>query len=77
MKIVQLQKRLQQQVVIRRALEKARYLPFSQDATIENSIPEVQLHRNTVFTFSVEIFGSRFLTIHYIHLLCNFRLQRT
>ncbi|ESW03866.1 hypothetical protein PHAVU_011G048300 [Phaseolus vulgaris] len=38
--ILQLQKRLKQQFVIRRALEKARYLPFSQDATIENSIPK-------------------------------------
>ncbi|CAJ1933443.1 unnamed protein product [Sphenostylis stenocarpa] len=38
--ILQLRKRLQQQFVIRRALEKACYLPFSQDATIEHSIPE-------------------------------------
>uniref|UniRef100_A0A0R0HAT8 DUF547 domain-containing protein n=2 Tax=Glycine max TaxID=3847 RepID=A0A0R0HAT8_SOYBN len=38
--IFQLQKRLQQQFVIRRALEKACYVPFSQDATIENSIPK-------------------------------------
>ncbi|KAG4988430.1 hypothetical protein JHK85_031413 [Glycine max] len=38
--ILQLQKRLQQQFVIRRALEKACYVPFSQDATIENSIPK-------------------------------------
>ncbi|MED6193319.1 hypothetical protein PIB30_018065 [Stylosanthes scabra] len=39
--ILQLQKRLQQQFVIRRALEKACYLPFSQDAaTLENSIPK-------------------------------------
>ncbi|KAL2983554.1 hypothetical protein AAZX31_12G044400 [Glycine max] len=36
----ELQKRLQQQFVIRRALEKACYVPFSQDATIENSIPK-------------------------------------
>ncbi|KAJ1410428.1 Ternary complex factor MIP1, leucine-zipper [Sesbania bispinosa] len=38
--ILQLQKRLQQQFVIRRALEKACYLPFSQDAAVENSVPE-------------------------------------
>ncbi|XP_020217722.1 uncharacterized protein LOC109801134 isoform X1 [Cajanus cajan] len=38
--ILQLQKRLQQQFVIRRALEKACYVPFSQDATIETSIPK-------------------------------------
>ncbi|KAL1324104.1 uncharacterized protein LOC107628929 isoform X1 [Arachis ipaensis] len=38
--ILQLQKRLQQQFVIRRALEKACYLPYSQDATLENSIPK-------------------------------------
>ncbi|BAT90893.1 hypothetical protein VIGAN_06218500 [Vigna angularis var. angularis] len=38
--ILQLQKRLQQQFVIRRALEKARYLPFSQDAALENAIPK-------------------------------------
>ncbi|KAK7257918.1 hypothetical protein RIF29_32239 [Crotalaria pallida] len=38
--IVQLKIRLQQQVVIRRALEKACYLPFSLDAAVENSIPE-------------------------------------
>ncbi|KAK7264331.1 hypothetical protein RJT34_31938 [Clitoria ternatea] len=38
--ILQLQKRLQQQFVIRRALEKACYLPFSQDAAMENLIPK-------------------------------------
>ncbi|KAK7312364.1 hypothetical protein VNO77_36162 [Canavalia gladiata] len=38
--ILQLQKRLQQQFVIRRTLEKACYLPFSQEATIESSIPK-------------------------------------
>ncbi|XP_061358775.1 uncharacterized protein LOC133302936 [Gastrolobium bilobum] len=38
--ILQLQKRLQQQLVIRRALEKACYLPFSQDGTTENLIPK-------------------------------------
>ncbi|KAE9620409.1 putative ternary complex factor MIP1, leucine-zipper [Lupinus albus] len=36
----ELQIRLQQQFVIRHALEKACYLPFSQDATVENSIPK-------------------------------------
>ncbi|KAI4295571.1 hypothetical protein L6164_035604 [Bauhinia variegata] len=38
--IVQLQQRLQQQYVVRRALEKACFLPFSQDTILENSIPE-------------------------------------
>ncbi|XP_027355352.1 uncharacterized protein LOC113865166 [Abrus precatorius] len=38
--ILQLQKRLQQQFVIRHTLEKASYLPISQDATIESSIPK-------------------------------------
>ncbi|CAJ2679184.1 uncharacterized protein LOC123913102 isoform X3 [Trifolium pratense] len=38
--ILQLQKRLQQQFVIRRAFEKTCYIPFSQDTTVENSIPQ-------------------------------------
>ncbi|XP_019413346.1 PREDICTED: uncharacterized protein LOC109325425 isoform X2 [Lupinus angustifolius] len=37
---LQLRIRLQQQFVIRHALEKACYLPLSQDATVENSIPK-------------------------------------
>ncbi|KAF7810949.1 protein kinase [Senna tora] len=37
--ILRLQKRLHQQFVVRCALEKACYLPFSQDAVLENSIP--------------------------------------
>ncbi|WJX51543.1 hypothetical protein P8452_37729 [Trifolium repens] len=38
--ILQLQKRLQQQFVIRRAFEKTCYLPFSQDTKVENSVPQ-------------------------------------
>ncbi|KAL2328923.1 hypothetical protein Fmac_022350 [Flemingia macrophylla] len=41
--ILQLQKRLQQQFVIRSALEKACYLPFSQDVTMETSIPKAAM----------------------------------
>lgn len=40
-KILQLQKRLKQQYVVRCALEKACHLPFSQDAVLESSIPKV------------------------------------
>jgi hypothetical protein len=53
LKILQLQKRLQQQFVIRRAFEKTCYLPFSQDTTVENSIPQVyplkHLHGTRIF----------------------------
>ncbi|KAI4298382.1 hypothetical protein L6164_031951 [Bauhinia variegata] len=38
--ILQLQKRLKQQYVVRCALEKACHLPFSQDAVLESSIPK-------------------------------------
>ncbi|KAE9616533.1 putative ternary complex factor MIP1, leucine-zipper [Lupinus albus] len=38
--ILQLQNRLQQQFAIRRALEKAIYLPLSEGATVESSIPK-------------------------------------
>ncbi|KAK4284616.1 hypothetical protein QN277_001422 [Acacia crassicarpa] len=37
--ILMLQKRLHQQFVVRSALEKACYLPFSQDAALESSMP--------------------------------------
>lgn len=83
LKILQLQKRLQQQFVIRRVLEKACYLPFSQDATVDNSIPEVshyhlkQLHMEVQFCSPFfKVCWVLLLTINYIYLLLNFRPQR-